>query len=96
MKTKNFLKKYLLPRFDEQSLFLMGLSFFGLLPIDAQFRDEFFGVFTASTSSLVGQGGGEFYFIIWLLIAVIGMITATYHVFSKSKKSEQTKSVLLT
>jgi len=84
---REFITKYLLPKFDEQSLFLMGFSFFGLIAIDSKFRNEL--------SALGNEKDPAIYLIAWFIIAAVGMTNATYHVFSRAEKSKEHKSILL-
>jgi hypothetical protein len=75
---KRMIWKVIEPRFEELSVFLLGLSFFGLLPFDAELRS------LCRTTFQFWDGAGNNTFI-WILIAGFGFLAAFLECLRKGK-----------
>lgn len=80
------LVKKLVPIFDEVALFVIGLSFLVLLAVDNELSHQ--------VLSLISVGNLKL--ILLLLLCLLGMLLAIFHVFSHREKSDFEKQAMIT
>lgn len=83
---KGFLKKVFGKKFNEMSLYVMGLSILLIYFIDRSFNDQFHNYLENTEDGRV--------FII-LLFMLLGILYSLYHAFSKTKKTNWQKTWML-
>jgi hypothetical protein len=75
---------WLLPSFDETTLFLMAVTCVLLLAFPSGLRDDL-------SSLVTGPESGNIYFALFLSWAFVGFGFSVFHAFSRSKKGEIAK-----
>lgn len=83
---KKFLKQYFGKRFDELSLYVMGLSILVIYFVDRSFNDKLHDYLSSTEDGRV--------FII-LFFMLLGIFYSLYHAFSKTKKTKWQKTWML-
>lgn len=85
----NRIKSLIIPKFDEQAVFLMGFAFVGLFFLSAELRGQLTAIILEPAREK------EMFGVFALLPVIAGFLLAAFHVLSRREKSKTEKEIML-